>query len=185
MHPALLEAAGHQRQAVTLPGYHAGRPPRIKGRRYPADPSTVEEIIAVMRTAGERATSAARSGWTPGHGTTPTMAEAQDSASSRRVLLRDPRPNRRPPLGTIIRPPAAAPNCRRSRRETPVCAHQLRHAHAVEMAHEGVPIVDARPHCDVGDVAVLAAPDGRADDGHPPRHTSCAQIDRARAFCVT
>ena len=52
MHPILLDAAGHSRQPVTLPGYHAGRPPRNKGRRYPADPPTVEEIIAVMRTAG-------------------------------------------------------------------------------------------------------------------------------------
>jgi hypothetical protein len=32
-----------------MPGYHAGRPPRNKGLRYPADPPTVEEIIAVMR----------------------------------------------------------------------------------------------------------------------------------------
>jgi site-specific recombinase XerC len=52
MHPILLDAAGHRRQPVTLPGYHAGRPPRNKGRRYPADLPTVEEIIAVMRTAG-------------------------------------------------------------------------------------------------------------------------------------
>jgi hypothetical protein len=49
MHPILLDAAGHRRQRV-LPGYHAGRPPRNKGRRYPADPPTVEEIIAVMRS---------------------------------------------------------------------------------------------------------------------------------------
>jgi site-specific recombinase XerD len=52
MRSVLLDAAGHQRQPVTLPGYHAGRSPRNKGRRYPADPPTVEEIIAVMRTAG-------------------------------------------------------------------------------------------------------------------------------------
>jgi integrase len=52
MHAILLDAAGHRRQPVTLPGYHSGRPPRNKGRRYPADPPTVEEIIAVMRTAG-------------------------------------------------------------------------------------------------------------------------------------
>jgi hypothetical protein len=38
MHEAFLDAAGHQRQPVALPGYHAGRPPRNKGRRYPADP---------------------------------------------------------------------------------------------------------------------------------------------------
>jgi len=36
-----------------MPGYHAGRPPRNKGQLYPADPPTVEEIIAVMRAAGE------------------------------------------------------------------------------------------------------------------------------------
>jgi len=55
MHPILLDAAGHRRQPVTLPGYHAGRPPRNKGRHYPADPPAVEEIIAVMRTAGTSA----------------------------------------------------------------------------------------------------------------------------------
>src|SRR3954453_5308349 len=37
-----------------MPGFHAGRPPRNKGRRYPADPPTVEEIVAVMRAAGDR-----------------------------------------------------------------------------------------------------------------------------------
>jgi site-specific recombinase XerC len=35
-----------------MPGFHGGRAPRNKGRRYPADPPTVEEIIAVMRQAG-------------------------------------------------------------------------------------------------------------------------------------
>ena len=35
-----------------MPGYHAGRPPRNKGIRYPADPPRVEEIVAVMREAG-------------------------------------------------------------------------------------------------------------------------------------
>ena len=38
-----------------MPGYNAGRPPRNKGLRYPADPPRVEEIIAVMRQAGDRA----------------------------------------------------------------------------------------------------------------------------------
>jgi integrase len=35
------------------PGLHAGRPPRNKGHRYPADPPTVDEIVAVMRAAGD------------------------------------------------------------------------------------------------------------------------------------
>lgn len=37
-----------------MPGYHAGRPPRNKGIRYPADPPRVEEIVSVMRQAGPR-----------------------------------------------------------------------------------------------------------------------------------
>jgi site-specific recombinase XerC len=35
-----------------MPGHHRGRCPRNKGRHYPADPPTTEEIIAVMRRAG-------------------------------------------------------------------------------------------------------------------------------------
>jgi site-specific recombinase XerC len=49
----LLDAAGRRRSPATLPGYHSGRAPRNKGRLYPADPPPVEEIIAVMRSAGE------------------------------------------------------------------------------------------------------------------------------------
>jgi site-specific recombinase XerD len=49
----LLDAAGRRRSPATLPGFHAGRPPRNKGFRYPPDPPRVEEIIAVMPRAGE------------------------------------------------------------------------------------------------------------------------------------
>ena len=49
----LVDCAGRRRSPATLPGYHRGRPPRNKGLRYPADPPTVDEIIAVMRAAGE------------------------------------------------------------------------------------------------------------------------------------
>ena len=49
----LVDTAGRRRSPATLPGYHQGRPPRNKGQRYPADPPTVEEIIAVMRAAGQ------------------------------------------------------------------------------------------------------------------------------------
>jgi integrase len=48
----LVDIAGRRRSAPTVPGYHHGRPPRNKGLQYPADPPTVEEIIAVMRSAG-------------------------------------------------------------------------------------------------------------------------------------
>jgi hypothetical protein len=36
-----------------VPGYLAGRPPRNKGLRYPADPPRTEQIIAVMRCVGD------------------------------------------------------------------------------------------------------------------------------------
>src|SRR5829696_720663 len=53
MSELLLDAAGRRRSPATLPHFHAGRPPRNKGIRYPADPPTVEEIVAVMRTASD------------------------------------------------------------------------------------------------------------------------------------
>jgi integrase len=49
----VLDAAGRRRSPATMPGYHAGRPPRNKGRLYLADPPTVEEIVAVMREASD------------------------------------------------------------------------------------------------------------------------------------
>jgi hypothetical protein len=36
-----------------LASFHTGRPPRNKGRRYPPDPPTVQEICAVMCAAGD------------------------------------------------------------------------------------------------------------------------------------
>lgn len=53
MQSLLLDAAGHRRSPATMPGYHRDRPPRNKGEHHPADPPTVEEIIEVMRTAGD------------------------------------------------------------------------------------------------------------------------------------
>ena len=49
----LLGCAGRRRSPATLSSLHVGRPPRNRGRRYSPDPPTVEEIIAVMRAAGE------------------------------------------------------------------------------------------------------------------------------------
>ncbi len=48
----LLDAAGRHRSPATTPGFRAGIAPRNKGQRYPADPPTVDEIVAVMRQAG-------------------------------------------------------------------------------------------------------------------------------------
>ena len=49
----LLDRAGRRRSPATTASFHRGVPPRNKGMRYPPDPPTVEEIIAVMRAAGE------------------------------------------------------------------------------------------------------------------------------------
>src|SRR5215216_3398137 len=54
MSELLLDAAGRRRSPATLPEFHAGRSPRNKGMRYPADPPTIEEIVTVMRRAGDR-----------------------------------------------------------------------------------------------------------------------------------
>ena len=53
MSELLLDRAGRRRSPATMPGFHAGRSPRNKGLRYPADPPKVEEIVAVMRAAGD------------------------------------------------------------------------------------------------------------------------------------
>jgi len=47
----LLDTAGRPRSPATMSEFHAGRAPGNKGQRYPADPPTVDEIIAVMRHA--------------------------------------------------------------------------------------------------------------------------------------
>jgi hypothetical protein len=49
----LLDAAGRRRSSATTPGLRAGIAPRNKGQRYPADPPTVDELVALMRQAGE------------------------------------------------------------------------------------------------------------------------------------
>ena len=40
-----LDRAGRRRSPATMPGFLAGRSPRNKGLRYPADPPKVEEIM--------------------------------------------------------------------------------------------------------------------------------------------
>src|SRR2546421_8589269 len=50
---AVVDHAGRRRSPAAVPGYHKGRPAPSKGLRYPPDPPRSEEIIAVMRAAGE------------------------------------------------------------------------------------------------------------------------------------
>jgi hypothetical protein len=55
MESVLLDVAGHRRSPATMPGYHQNRPPGNEGEQYPAAPPTIEEIVAVMATLGDRA----------------------------------------------------------------------------------------------------------------------------------
>ncbi len=50
--PRLVDVTGRLRFPAATPGHSAGYTPANKGRRYPADPPTVEEIIIVMRQTG-------------------------------------------------------------------------------------------------------------------------------------
>ena len=47
----LVDVTGRRRSPATLPEFRAGRPPRNKRRSCPADPPTVDGIVAVMRHA--------------------------------------------------------------------------------------------------------------------------------------
>jgi site-specific recombinase XerD len=48
-----LDRAGRRRSPATTSTFHQGVAPGNKGLRYPPDPPTVEEIVAVMRAGGD------------------------------------------------------------------------------------------------------------------------------------
>jgi site-specific recombinase XerD len=181
----LLDAAGRRRSPATVPGHRCGRPPRNKGRRYPADPPTVEEIVAVMRAAGStpyglRTRTLIVLLWRAGLRISEALAlvESDLHPASGGVLVRRGKGGKRREVGmdrwaweqlapwldhrvalpvgallcvidgatagrpwspsaarTTLRQLAAAAGVRRR-----IAPHQLRHAHAVEMAREGVPL---------------------------------------------
>jgi hypothetical protein len=54
MSELLLGGAGRHRSPATMPGFCVGHAPGNKGLRYPADPPKLEEIVTVMRAAGDR-----------------------------------------------------------------------------------------------------------------------------------
>jgi site-specific recombinase XerD len=181
-----LDAAGHHRSPVTMPGYHRGRPPKNKGLRFPADPPTVEEIVAVLRAAGEgpdgtRLRALIVVLWRAGLRISEALdlAETDLDRSRGALVIRRGKGGRRRevgmdrwawdqltrwqeiratlPIGSlfcVIHGPTAgrrweASAARKQLRRAAeaagvrrrVAPHQLRHAHAVEMAHEGVPLV--------------------------------------------
>jgi site-specific recombinase XerD len=166
--------------------YHSGRPPRDKGFRHPPDPPSVEEIVAVMRCAGETAHGLRAQAlmvvlWRSGLRISEALALAESDMDMSRgaVLVRRGTGGRRREVGMAHGPgstlerwlalrgempvgallcvingptagrPWAAPAARTCLRRTSPWWHasaaafaptQLRHAHAVEMAREGVPL---------------------------------------------
>ena len=106
MHAVVYDAAGHRRSPVTTPGFHEGRAPKNKGQRCPADPPTVEEIVAVMRAAGEGADGARLRAlivilWRAGLriGEVLDLAETDLDASRGAVLVRRGKGGRRREVG--------------------------------------------------------------------------------------
>jgi integrase len=186
MESVMLDAAGHRRSPATMPGYHRGRPPRNKGEHYPADPPTIEEIIAVMRAVGDRADGQRLRAmivllWRAGLriGEALDLQESDLDGTRGAILVRHGKGGKRRevgmdrwawrqlepwlqtryryPVGALLcvihgptagrrwEPSAARKQLRRAASAAGVrrrfAPHQLRHAHAVEMAHEGVPLV--------------------------------------------
>ena len=180
-----FDVAGRRRSPATMPGYHAGRPPRNKGMQYPADPPTVDEIVAVMRHTGEN-----RHGfrlraiivvlWRAGLRVQEALALTEHDLDPRRgsLLVRRGKGGRRREVGMDewaweqLRPwltaraelppgplfciiagptrgrPWSGASVRREFRAVAARAgvrrrfapHQPRHAHALELAREGVPL---------------------------------------------
>src|SRR3954451_25037658 len=141
MSELLLDRAGRRRSPATLPGFHADHAPGNKGLRYPADPPKVEEIIAVMRTAGDAAHGRRLRGlivimWRARLRIQEALALAEGDLAHRRgsllvrsAVVRHQRRDVRSPLvarcaRAELRRTAAAAGVRRR-----FAPHQLRHAH--------------------------------------------------------
>ena len=87
LNPCCWTWPADRRSPATMPGYHGGRPPRNKGRRYPADPPTVEEIVAVMRRRRHprpRGPRADRAAWRAGLRISEALALAESDLDRRR-----------------------------------------------------------------------------------------------------
>ena len=181
----LLDAAGRRRSPATTPGARAGIAPRNKGQSYPADPPTVDEIVAVMRQAGDnrhghRVNALIVVLWRAGLRIQEALSLAELDLDQHRgsVLVRHGKGDRRRevgmdawgwsalepwladrvalpvgPLFCVIDGPTRGRAWSASAARTElhqlalkagvrrrVAPHQLRHAHAVELLHEGTPL---------------------------------------------
>ena len=180
-----VNAAGRRRSPATIPGYLAGRAPRNKGMQYPPDPPRPEEIVLVMREAGDdrhglRVRALIAVLWRAGLRISEALALNETDIDERRgsLLIRHGKGDKRREAGMdqfgfeqlaawlahrVILPPGrllcvidgatrgrrwSATAARAELRQLAVDAgvrrrfapHQPRHAHAVELAREGVAI---------------------------------------------
>ena len=101
MSELLLDAAGRRRSPATLPDFHAGRPPRNKGMRYPADPPTIEEIEIGDGVHGRRLRGLIVVLWRAGLRIHEALALAEADLDSRRgsLLVRRGKGGRRREVG--------------------------------------------------------------------------------------
>src|SRR5512135_1830336 len=181
----LRDAAGRRRSPATTPGFRTGIAPRNKGRRYPADPPTVDEIVAVMRQAGQerhghRLNALIVVLWRAGLRINEALSLIETDLDHRRhpILVRHGKNDRRREVGMDAWAWSAIEPWLADRVELPVgplfcvidgptrgrawsasaarvelrhlalkagirrrfAPHQLRHAHAVELLHEGIPL---------------------------------------------
>jgi site-specific recombinase XerD len=180
-----IDAAGRRRSPAAMPGFRAGKAPRNKGQRYPADPPTVDEIVAVMRQAQQSRYGCRLNGlivvlWRAGLRINEALALTETDLDQRRgsILVRHGKNDRRrevgmdawawealqpwlaeraklpagplfcvivgPTRGHVWSASAARLELHRIAIEAGVrrriAPHQLRHAHAVELLHEGIPL---------------------------------------------
>jgi site-specific recombinase XerD len=198
----LLDCAGRRRSPATMSSFHQGTPPRNKGLRYPPDPPTVEEIIAVMRAAGDHADGIRLRGvivvlWRAGLRISEALALSESDLDRSRgaVLVRRGKGGKRREVGMdrwaweslepwlairtrlpvgalfcVLRGPTrgrpcAAAGIRSQLRSAATAAgvrrrfapHQLRHAHAVEMSREGVPLLVIQRQLGHADLGITSA----------------------------
>ena len=180
----LLDAAGRRRSPAAMPGHHTGRAPKNKGLLYPADPPSVDEIVAVMRRIptdryGLRLRALIVVLWRGGLRIHEALSLTESDLDPRRgsILVKHGKGNKRREVGMdpwawtdhlapwvacrvelpvgalfcVIDGPTrgrrwSATTVRDELRRYALAAgvrrrfapHQLRHAHAVELAREGV-----------------------------------------------
>ena len=197
----LLDCAGRRRSPATLSSFHQGRTPRNKGLRYPPDPPTVEEIIAVMRACGSRPEGVRLRAiivvlWRAGLRISEALALTESDLDPRSgaVLVRAGKGGKRRevgmdrwaweqldpwlelrvglpagPLFCVLRgatrgrpcgPAGIRSELHRAAEAAGVrrrfAPHQLRHAHAVEMSREGIPLLVIQRQLGHADLAVTS-----------------------------